>query len=140
MSSPRKDQAQGSKHTEEAPGYKHMEHALRSNPTEQAQGTHQIRQALGSSHPTEQVEGTHETGQALRATTPSYESVSDDMDHPEVRKARRELACDPDYNPQDDEVNYTYMSFMFISNVPIDNLLCVPFFMNRRCCLSSKRL
>jgi hypothetical protein len=106
MSSPRKDQAQGSEHTEQAPG---------SNPTKQAQGTHQTRQALGSSHPTEQVEGTHETGQALGAATASYESVSDDMEPPEVRKARRELARDPGYNPQDDEVNYTSMIFMFVS-------------------------
>jgi hypothetical protein len=106
MSSPRKDQAQGSEHTEHAPG---------SNPTEQAQGTHQTRQALVSSHPTEQVEGTHETGQASGAVTPSYESVSDDIEAPKVRKVRRELARDPDYNPHDDEVNYTYMIFMFVS-------------------------
>jgi hypothetical protein len=115
MSSPRKDQAQGSEYTEQALGSEHMEHVPGSNPTEQAQGTHQTRQALGSSHPTEQVEGTHKTGQASGATTPSYESVSDDMEPPEVRKARRELAHDPDYNPQDDEVNYTSMIFMFVS-------------------------
>jgi hypothetical protein len=106
MSSPRKDQTQGSEHTE---------HALGSNPTEQAPGTHQTRQALGSSYPTEQVEGTHETGQASGATTSSYESVSDDMEPPEVRKARCELARDSDYNPRDDEVNYTSMIFMFVS-------------------------
>jgi hypothetical protein len=115
MSSPRKDQVQGSEHMKQTPESEHTEHAPGSNPTEQAQGTHQIRQALGSSHPTEQVEGTHETGQASGATTPSYESVSDDMEPPKVRKARRELACDPDYNPHDDEVNYTSMIFMSIS-------------------------
>jgi hypothetical protein len=54
-------------------------------------------------------------GQASGATTPSYESVSDDMEPPKVRKAHRELARDPDYNPQDDEVNYTSMIFMFVS-------------------------
>jgi hypothetical protein len=37
------------------------------------------------------------------------------MEPPEVRKAGRELARDPDYNPQDDEVNYTSMNFMFVS-------------------------
>jgi hypothetical protein len=115
MSSPHKDQAQESEHTKQAPGSKHTEHAPGSNPMEQAQGTHQTRQALGSSHPMKQVEGTHETGQASVATTPSYESVSDDMEPPEVRKARHELARDPDYNPHDDEVNYTSIIFMFVS-------------------------
>jgi hypothetical protein len=115
MSSPRKDQAQGSEHTEQALGSEHTEQTLGSNPTEQAHGTHQTRQALGSSHPTDQVEGTHETGQISGAATPSYESVSDDMEPPEVRKTRRELVRDPDYNPQDDEVNYTSMIFMFVS-------------------------
>jgi hypothetical protein len=115
MSSPRKDQAQGSKHTEQAPGSKHTEQATGSNLMEQAQETHQTRQALGSSYPTEQVEGTHETGQASGNATPSYESVSDDMEPSKVRKARRELAHDPNYNPQDDEVNYTSMIFMFVS-------------------------
>jgi hypothetical protein len=112
MSSPRKDQAQGSEHTEQALGSEHTKQAPGSNPTEKAQGTHQTR---WSSHPTEQVEGTHEIGQTSGATTPSYESVSDDMEPPEVRKARRELACDSDYNPQDDEVHYTSMIFMFVS-------------------------
>jgi hypothetical protein len=37
------------------------------------------------------------------------------MEPPEVRKVGRELARDPDYNPQDDEVNYTSMNFMFVS-------------------------
>jgi hypothetical protein len=41
--------------------------------------------------------------------------LSDDMEPPGVRKARRELARDPDYNPHDDEVNYTSMIFMFVS-------------------------
>jgi hypothetical protein len=36
----------------------------------------------------------------------SYEQeASDDMEPPKVRKARRELARDPDYNPEADEVN-----------------------------------
>jgi hypothetical protein len=115
MSSPRNDQAQGSEHTEQALGSEHTEQALGSNPTEQAQGTHQTRQALGSSHPTDQVKGTHKMGQASGAATPSYESVTDDMEPPEVRKARHELARDPDYNPQDDEANYTSMIFIFVS-------------------------
>jgi hypothetical protein len=115
MSSPRKDQAQGSEHMEQAPGSEHMEHALGSNPTEQAQRTHQTCQALRLSHPTEQVEGTHETRQASGATTPSYESVSDDIEPPKVRKAHCEMACDPNYNPHDDEVIYTSIIFMFVS-------------------------
>jgi hypothetical protein len=45
----------------------------------------------------------------------SYESVSDDMEPPEVRKAHHELARDPHYNLQDDEVNYTSLIFMFVS-------------------------
>jgi hypothetical protein len=54
---------------------------------------------LGSSHPTKQVE----TG---KSSGSSYEQeASDDMEPLEVRKAHRELACDPDYNPEADEVN-----------------------------------
>ena len=70
MSSPRKDQAQGSEHTEQAPG-----------PDPTVKGTHQTGQALGSSDIMEQVQGTH---QASGASTPEYESVSDDMEPPEV--------------------------------------------------------
>jgi hypothetical protein len=98
MGSSRKDQAQGSEHTKDAPG---------SNPTEQAQGTHQTRQALGSSHPTEQVEGT--TKWAKHQGPPHLHTKT------LVRKAHRELARDPDYNPHDDEENYTSMIFMFVS-------------------------
>jgi hypothetical protein len=115
MHSPRSDQAQGSEHTKQVSGSEHTEHALESNPTEQAQGTHETRQTLGSSPPTEQVEGTHKMSQASGAVTPSYESDSDDMEPSEVRKACRDLARDPDYNPHDDEINYTSMIFMFVS-------------------------
>ena len=109
MSSPRKDQAQGSEHTEQAPGpdptvqgtHQTGQALGSSDPTEQVQGTHQTGQVLGSSDPTEQVQGTH---QASGASTPEYESVIDDMEPPKVRKARLELERDPDYNPQADEV------------------------------------
>jgi len=44
-----------------------------------------------------------ETGEASGS---SYEQeASDDMEPLEVRKTRRELARDPDYNPEADEVN-----------------------------------
>jgi len=54
---------------------------------------------LGSTHPTKQVE----TGEALGS---SYEQeASDDMEHLEVRKTCRELARDPVYNLEADDVN-----------------------------------
>ena len=44
-----------------------------------------------------------ETGEASGS---SYEQeASDDMEPLEVRKTRSELARDPDYNPEADEVN-----------------------------------
>jgi len=53
----------------------------------------------GSSQYTKQVE----TGEASGS---SYEQeASDDMEPPEVRKTRHELARDPDYNPESDEIN-----------------------------------
>ena len=61
-------------------------------------------QAQGSDS-TEQVGGTHETGQASGSSTPSFESVSDDIDPRIERQARHEFQRDPDYNPCDDEVN-----------------------------------
>jgi hypothetical protein len=54
---------------------------------------------LGSSHPTKQVEMGKSSGSSYK------QEASDDMELPEVRKARRELARDPDYNPEADEVN-----------------------------------
>jgi len=54
---------------------------------------------LGSSHPTKQVE----TGKASEL---SYEQeASNGMEPLEVRKTRRKLAHDPNYNPEANEVN-----------------------------------
>jgi len=78
--------------------------AMQSQPTEQVEGSsHPMEQdrevTLGSSHATKQVE----TGEALGS---SYEQeASDDMEPLEMRKTRRELARDPNYNPEADEVN-----------------------------------
>ena len=75
----------------------HKDKALESQPTEQVEG---------SSHPMEQdheVTKQVETGKTLGS---SYEQeASDDMEPQEVRKTRHELARDPDYNPEADEVN-----------------------------------
>jgi len=75
----------------------HKDEALQSQPTEQVEG---------SSDPMEQareVTKQVETGEALGS---SYEQeASDNLESLEVRKTRRELARDPDYNPEADEVN-----------------------------------
>jgi len=75
----------------------HKDETLQSQPTEQVEG---------SSHPMEQdreVTKQVETGEASRL---SYEQeASDDMEPLKVRKTRRELARDPNYNPEADEVN-----------------------------------
>jgi len=75
----------------------HKDEALQSQPTEQVEG---------SSDPmTQDCEVTKqvETGEASGS---SYEQeASDDMEPLEVGKTRRELARDPDYNLEADEVN-----------------------------------
>jgi len=75
----------------------HKDEALQSQPTEQVEGSSDaIEQAR---EVTKQVE----TGETSGS---SYEQeASDDMEPLEVRKTRRELARDPDYNPEADEVN-----------------------------------
>ena len=75
----------------------HKDEALQSQPTEQVEGsTDPMKQAR---EVTKQVE----TSEASRS---SYEQeASDDMEPLEVRKTRRELTRDPDYNPETDEVN-----------------------------------
>ena len=75
----------------------HKDEALQSQPTEQVEG---------SSDPMKQdreVTKQVKTGEALES---SYEQeASDDIEPLEVRKTRRELARDPDYNLEVDEVN-----------------------------------
>jgi len=75
----------------------HKDEALQSQPTEQVEGS---SDPMTQHHEvTKQVE----TGEASGS---SYEQeASDDMEPLEVRKTRRELARDPDYNPEADEVS-----------------------------------
>ena len=75
----------------------HKDEALQSQPTEQVEGsTDSMDQAR---EVTKQVEPGEASGS-------SYEQeASDDMEPLEVRKTRRELARDPDYNPEADAVN-----------------------------------
>ena len=75
----------------------HKDEALQSQPTEQVEG---------SSNPMEQDREVTKQVETGEASGSSYEQeASDDMEPPEVRKTRRELARDPDYNPEADEVN-----------------------------------
>jgi len=75
----------------------HKDETLQSQPTEQVEGSSDPM--TQDSEVTKQVE----TGEASRS---SYEQeASDDMEPLEVRKTRRELARDPDYIPEADEVN-----------------------------------
>ena len=75
----------------------HKDEALQSQPTEQVEG---------SSDPMEQAREVTEEVETGEASSSSYEQeASDDMEPLEVRKTRHELARDPDYNPEADEVN-----------------------------------
>ena len=75
----------------------HKDEALQSQPTEQVEG---------STDPIEQAREVMKQVETGEASGSSYEQeASDDMEPPEVRKTRRELARDPDYNPEADEVN-----------------------------------
>ena len=75
----------------------HKDEALQSQPTEQVEG---------SSDPMEQAREATKQVETGEASCSSYEQeASDDMEPLEVRKTRRELARDPDYNPEADEVN-----------------------------------
>jgi len=75
----------------------HKYEALQSQPTEQVEG---------SSHPMEQDGEVTKQVEMGEASGSSYkQEASDDMEPLEVRKTRRELARDPDYNPEADEVN-----------------------------------
>jgi len=81
-----------------------QDEAMPSQPTEQVEGSsHPMEQDrevnLGSCHATKQVE----TGEASGSS--HEQEASDDMKALEVRKTRRELARDPDYNLEADKVN-----------------------------------
>jgi len=75
----------------------HKDEALQSQPTEQVEGS---SDPMTQDHEvTKQVETSETSGS-------SYEQeASDDMEPLEVRKTRRELARDPYYYPEADEVN-----------------------------------
>ena len=75
----------------------HKDEALQSQPMEQVEG---------SSDPMKQAREVRKQVETGEASGSSYEQeANDDMEPPEVRKTRRELARDPDYNPEADEVN-----------------------------------
>jgi len=75
----------------------HKDEALQSQPTEQVEG---------SSDPVEQDREVTKQVETGEASGSSYEQeASDNMEPLEVRKTRRELARDPDYNPELDGVN-----------------------------------
>ena len=75
----------------------HKNEALQSQPTEQLDG---------SNDPMEQAREVTKQVETGETSGSSYEQeASDDMEPLEVRKTRRELARDPDYNPEADEVN-----------------------------------
>ena len=75
----------------------HKDEALQSQPTEQVEG---------SSDPMEQDREVTKQVETGKASWSSYEQeASDDMEPLEVSKTRRELARDPDYNPEADEVS-----------------------------------
>jgi len=75
----------------------HKDEALQSQPTEQVEG---------SSDPMEQDREAMKQVETGEAWGSSYEQeASDDMEPLEVRKTRRKLARDPDYNLEADEVN-----------------------------------
>jgi len=66
----------------------HKDEALQSQPTEQVEG---------SCDPMEQAREVTKQVEIGEASGSSYEQeASDDMEPLEVRKTRRELACDPD--------------------------------------------
>jgi len=75
----------------------HKDEALQLQPMEQVEG---------SSDPMKQDHEVTKQVETDEASGSSYEQeASDDMEPLEVRKTRRELAHDPDYNPEADEVN-----------------------------------
>jgi len=75
----------------------HKDETLQSEPTERVER---------SSHPMEQDREVTKQVETGEASGSSYEQeASDDMEPLEVRKTRHELARDPDYNPEADEVN-----------------------------------
>ena len=77
--------------------YPHKDEALQSQPTEQVEG---------SSDPMEKAREVTKQVKMGEASGSSYEQeASDDIEPLEVRKTRHELACDPDYNPEADDVN-----------------------------------
>jgi len=75
----------------------HKDEAVQSQPMEQVEG---------SSDPMEQAREVTRQVETGETSGSSYEQeASDDMEPLQVRKTRRELARDPDYNPEADEVN-----------------------------------
>ena len=105
MTSPTPNQASGSDHTEKAPV---------SDPTVQEKGSEHIEKVQGS-HNTEQAQGPDHTEQSEeRDSSPLYETSPSDISDPRIeRNARREYARDPDYNPEIEEVNYSFIIICF---------------------------
>ena len=117
-------QEKGSDHTEKAPGSGPTvqekgsdctEKALGSSPTVQEKGSDRTEQEKRPEH-AEKEQGSHNTEQAegSRESTPSYETSVSDIPDPRIeRNARREYARDPDYNPEIEEVNYSFIIICF---------------------------
>jgi hypothetical protein len=108
-------QEKGSDHTEKAPGSGPTVQEKGSDCTEKALGSSPTVQEKGSEH-VEKEQGSHNTEQAegSRESTPSYETSVSDIPDPRIeRNARREYARDPDYNPEIEEVNYSFIIICF---------------------------
>lgn len=108
-------QEKGSDHTEKAPGSGPTVQEKGSDCTEKAPGSSPTVQEKGSEH-VEKEQGSHNTEQAegSRESTPSYETSVSDIPDPRIeRNARREYARDPDYNPEIEEVNYSFIIICF---------------------------
>jgi hypothetical protein len=108
-------QEKGTDHTEKAPGSGPTVQEKGSDCTEKALGSSPTVQEKGSEH-VEKEQGSHNTEQAegSRESTPSYETSVSDIPDPRIeRNARREYARDPDYNPEIEEVNYSFIIICF---------------------------
>jgi len=92
MTSPTPNQASGSGRIDQAP-------EKGSDHTEKVQWSHNTEQAQGSDH----MEHAEE-----RESSPSYETSPNDIPDPRIeRNTRRDLERDPNYIPEEDEVNYS---------------------------------
>jgi len=96
ISSPNKNQALGSHHTDQARGDLHMNQAPKDHHTDQAEGSPQHGPSIKVSPYTDQSSRSQQS-------TPSYHTPSN-PDLSVDRQACRELGRDPDYNSQEDEV------------------------------------